>query len=461
MRHPCVLPLLLLAPACHSATNTEVEKGPAARADAAAPHGGPAAKGDAGGPGGKNENTTPTTPVVGIPPTGTLSIPIPGGGPAGATPMMPGCTPASADECPTVSGTCATSATSNPKVINFGVLCLFGGTYTESGKPAALLEYLHETAGGLDYYRFRLTFSTSFVDNTFGQNAIGWGTKGHTFKDLVGSDHAEFKLFDKSFSMVSEFKVDYISQDTTAVCGYRALGVSGGEGKMLVGDAKYILGSSTSFSRDLAGCGYCKSAACNGDCTVDSPLTDVSYAANSATPNWDYRVQYEVWVDAAVFGSNGFGGVSVDYVHASPSKDLGGNTITVVPRSCTPPGGCAPGSVEYLTAEGAVECKPGPPNGDCPSEYEEFLTKEGAVCIPSPPTTNRDAGVGCAPGTVDYLTAEGAPMCVPTPPAGGPCAAGTAEYVRSEGAVCLPIPTNGTCPKGYSLDPRSEGKLCI
>jgi hypothetical protein len=476
MRFPLLLASTLLF-ACSSntrgltAADAGVGPGPAPTAD---PGGKP--KPDAAAPAGKGKAaTTSTVPVVGIPVPGSQATPIAGGGPAGATPLMPGCTPASADECPSVAGTCATAAGANPKVVEFGVLCLFGGTYTVAGKPAALLEYLRETAGGQDYYRLRLTFSTTFVDNTYGANAIGWGDKGHTFKDLVGSDHAEMKLFDGHFALVSQFKLDYISADTSATCGYRALGVRGGEGKMIVGDAQHILGASTSFSRALAGCGYCSSPACDGDCTVNSPKTDALYTPNPATPNWDYRVQYEVWVDAAAFGANGFGGVSVDYVHASPSKDAGGNTITVVPRACTPDG-CAPGTVEYLTAEGAVGCKPGDPNGDCPSDYEKQLTSEGAVCLPvtvprtstststatsTSTTTTKDAGTGCVPGTVEYLTAEGAPRCVPVPGDKTPCGPGTTAYVATEGRVCLPVPTDGTCPKGYVLDPTGEGTVCI
>ena len=71
------------------------------------------------------------------------------------------------------------------------------------------------------------------------------------------------------------FDIDYITANASSACAYGALGVSGGEGKMLVGDAKYVLASTTSLDRDLNGCGYCKSAACGGDCTVDSPATDV------------------------------------------------------------------------------------------------------------------------------------------------------------------------------------------
>ena len=473
------LSLLLCLSAC-SSTGDGLSGGdagagkpkPGGATDAAAAAGDAAKK-----PPGGGGTTTTITPVVGVPRPGSLTTPVAGGGPAGLTPLMPGCTAASADECPTVSGKCATSGGTTTKTITFGVMCLFGGEYTYSPYPGGLLEYIHETANGQDYYRIRLTFATSFVDNTYGANAIGWGDKGHTFKDLVGSDHAEIQLYDSQFNLVSDFKLDYISLDATAPCGYRSLGVSGGEGKMLFGDAKYILSASTSFSRNLNGCGYCKSAACNGDCTVDSPLTDDNYTPNSVTPNYDYRVQYEVWVDAAVFGANGFGGVAVNYIHASPSKSASGNTIIVVPRPCPPADGCEPGTVTYLTAEGAVGCTPDVPNGPCPTDYTELLTSEGkTLCVPgtTPPGTTppdggnkdagrpgSDAGLPCVEGSIEYLTSEGKPVCVPVPPGNNPCADGSAKYVTSEGAVCLPIPTGGDCPDGFHLDPASEGKICI
>ncbi len=180
-----------------------------------------------------------------------------------------------------------------------GVLCTYGGSFTvASGKPAAIVEYLHETAGGQNYYRIRITFDPSFVDNTYGDNASGWGKRGHTWKDLLGSDHAELELFDNSHTMVAQFKIDYIGEDTSQACGYSSLGVSGGDGKMLIGDAKWVLGSSSSLARNLGGCGYCESPACGGDCRVNSPGTDDQWTSNLSTPYWDYRVRYEVWIDA-------------------------------------------------------------------------------------------------------------------------------------------------------------------
>ena len=390
--------------------------------------------------------------VVGVPQPGSPGTVFPGGGPSGAVPLAPGCTPASAHECPSSSGVCATSSTSKPTNTTSGSICFYGDisgastTTTTSSSPAATIEYLSETAGGQSYYRFRITFDPAFVDNTYGANAIGWGTKGHTFKDLVGSDHAELSLFDGTPTLVSMFDIDYITSNTASACAYGALGVSGGEGKMLVGDSKYVLASTTSLDRDLNGCGYCKSAACGGDCTVNSPVTDANYTPNSAAPNWDYRVVYEVWVDAALFAGKGFGGASITFVHASPSK-ASSNTVTVTPKPC---GGCPQGYIA-LTSEGGV-CVPVPDGGVCPQGYIA-LTSEGGVCVPVP-----DGGV-CPSGYQAYLTSEGA-SCVPTPK-DGVCPNGFVYYLESEGATCLPKPTNGVCPSGYHIDPSSEGSRCI
>jgi hypothetical protein len=218
---------------------------------------------------------------------------------------------------------------------------------------------------------------------------------------------------------------------------------------MLVGDASTILASATSIDRNLNGCGYCKSAACGGDCTIDSPATDAKYTPNAAAPNWDYRVVYEVWVSAAAFAGKGFGGASISFVHASPSK-ASTNTVTVVPRPCggdgcpegtmpveTPTGksckACPEGTYAVPTSEG-ISCMPGCPGGTmpvegpygksctaCPVGTTAVPTSEGSSCMPGCP-------VGSRPVTV-----EGSTTCVP-------CPEGQTTAVGSEGAiVCVPI----------------------
>ena len=174
----------------------------------------------------------------------------------------------------------------------------------------------------------RTTFAKTFVDNTYGSNAIGWGTKGHKFGDLVGSDHLQLALYDANGTKKTEFSLDYISATNTASSGYATLGVSGGEGKMISGSASDIVGVKTSISEDLNTYNYVL--------TTNSPATDTSYTPNPTYPNWIYDVWYEVTVKQSVFGTAGFGYPRITEVHASPSK-TGNNTEVVVPGPCPVP----------------------------------------------------------------------------------------------------------------------------
>jgi hypothetical protein len=366
---------------------------------------------------------TTTTTVPGFPGAGTGVVGISSGSPtASIAPLAPGCTPASASECPTTSGNCATSANQHVDVKAVGSNCYYSASATTT--PDATLEYIHELAAGQDYYRFRLTFDPSFVDNTYGANAIGWGgaggttgvtttttptttpgmpggkmmpmmmpmmRSGHTFNDLVGSDHAEMLLVDAAGKQTVDANIDYISVDQTRPCGYGNLGVRGGEGKVMTGDPSWILAATSSLDRDLNGCGYCTSSACGGSCTVSSPATDAAYTPNTATPRWDYRVVYEIWVSAAAFGAAGFGSANITFVHASPSK-ASSNTVTVQPGPCPPswkipyttPGTmCPAGTTSVIDEFLRVVCVP-PQGGSCPAGTmavtDEF---QRIICVPS------------------------------------------------------------------------------
>ncbi|WP_437509564.1 hypothetical protein [Sorangium sp. So ce1099] len=211
--------------------------------------------------------------------------------------------------------------------------------------PMAFVERIVEIAASEELVHVRLTLNPAFVDNTYGETAIGWGGgeqpapgpgpgpgpkpkghKGHTFKDLVGSDKAQFQMTDGTGELVLDFFVDYISEDESEPSGYGSLGVVGGEGKMLLGDAGAVVAATTSLDRDLNACGY-------GAYVVDSPATDESYTPNTETPDWDYRVVYDVWVSASAFGAAGFGNATINYVHASPSK-YPSDTLVVTEGPC-------------------------------------------------------------------------------------------------------------------------------
>jgi len=232
---------------------------------------------------------------------GTASGGYPGAGTGDATGGMPG----AHEQCYYASG--ATPGTST---------------------PAATFEYVLETFSGAQALHTRLTFNPAFVDNSYGKGSVGWGSHVHQFKELVGSDHAELSFSDQTGTETLHFKLDYISQTATAPSGYASLGVTGGEGRMIVGSASSILKASSSLDRNLNERGY-------ASYVVDSPATDASYTPPSSTPAWDYRVVYEAWIANAAFGSSGFGSVKLTYVHASPSK-AAVNTLTVTEGPCPP-----------------------------------------------------------------------------------------------------------------------------
>jgi hypothetical protein len=329
----------------------------------------------------------------------TTSGPHYGGASSGFRPLTTGCDPNTATEC---TGACEQrGGDPDPTVVRPpATLCFYGTTEPVSEEPAVVIEQVVETLNGRSYVHLRITFNPSFVDNTYGANASEDWPKGHTFKDLVGSDHTQLMLTNGAGETVMDFKLDYISVDETAQCGYATLGVSGGEGKMLVGDAACVLGAATSLTRNLNHCGI---AECH---TIDSPL-------QADEPKWDNRVVYEVWLDVSCFGDAGFGQAYMTSVHASPSK-ASTNTVTVEP-------------------------------GPCPPEWDEpfcpvSVVEEGGNCIPgSDPDGGSDGP--CPVNWQVYVASEGAQTCTPIP---------YANY-----------PDKAPCPAGYHLDLASEGKYCL
>jgi hypothetical protein len=217
--------------------------------------------------------------------------------------------------------------------VDDGVICFYD--VEGAGKePAANLVYKLVDLDGTPAIYLRLIFAPWFCDNTYGVNAINW-SGGHKFNDLVGSDHADFELKNVAGETVLQFTLDYIDDDETADSGYSCMGVWGGEGSFDFGNEAAILAANSSLSRNLNERGY-------GDYLVDSPATDENYTPNAATPAWDYRVIYEVWLDRAAFADEGPDALAeacVQFIHASPSK-LEDNTLEVIPDSCPPGWGC-------------------------------------------------------------------------------------------------------------------------
>ncbi len=328
-----------------------------------------------------------------------------GGGPS-ARPLTTGCGPNTESQC---GGTCEMSGGQPVTVLAPpATICYEGQGDLTPNDPTGVIEQVIETIDGKTYLHLRVTFDPRFVDNTYGVNASsGWVNKAksgpmgnlpaapmggadpmggkanpmggmaakaaHTFNDLVESDHVELVLADSKGNTVLDFDVDYVSQKSDAPCGYGTLGVSGGEGKMIQGDASAIVGVATSIDRDLNGCGYCL--------TTDSPATDDNFTPNSSAPDWDYRVVYEVWVDFSVFKGLGFGGAYIPEVHASPSM-ASKDTIDVTPNPC-PPDWDTPYCPPSVIEEGG-NCFNAPSGGgSCPEGTVPDIKNEGQSCVPA------------------------------------------------------------------------------
>jgi hypothetical protein len=328
----------------------------------------------------------------------------PGGGPLGEPllPVFPGAgTSDAADPLP--NGMLCDAVPLEPSPIPEAIQdCFFDKN--DPTHLAATLEQVLECAEetDTDTVHIRLTFHPWFVDNTYGANAIGWGADdapmmaeeppmpgdepmmmpkprkgmgGHTFNDLVGSDHAEILFRDANGELVMQFKLDYLTADAASPSGYASLGVTGGEGKMIVGDAAHVVKWMTSQDRNLNERGY-------DSYTVDSPATDADYTPNTSTPEWDYRVVYEAWISLEAFGDGGFGGAEIEFVHASPSK-AESNTIEVEPGECPPPP--CPGT------DPDVVCGENPPDEDPPDE--DPPPPDAGVCSLDPDAPCGDAGL--------------------------------------------------------------------
>ena len=267
--------------------------------------------------------------------------------------------------------------------------CFFGNA---NPVPAATLEQVLECVEDSDVVHIRLTFNPGFVDNTYGTGAIGWPhRRGHTWTDLHKSDHAEIQIMNEAGEVVFQFKLDYVTADPSALSGWSSLGIAGGEGEVITGDPAWLLDWNTSIARNLNERGY-------ESYLVDSPATDENYTANPETPEWDYRVVYEAWIDVAALGDGGFGGAQIEHVHASPAKGPS-DTVEVEEGDCPP---------DFCTdPDGCYEGPPPPPPCSLDPDAPCGDSTLDAGTPPPPDMTTPDAGTP----PVDCLEIPDDPRC--------------------------------------------------
>jgi hypothetical protein len=172
-------------------------------------------------------------------------------------------------------------------------------------------------------------------DNSYGVNAVGW-PNGHKFNDLVGSDHAGFQLKDANGVVQLSFNVDYISADASAPSGYKSLGVTGGDGKMLIGTSDGITATSSLANNlnniNIPGLFSAAHVQQKGSVNllVDSPPTDAGHTtyaiSDPALTGWDFHDTYYVDISPAKLAAIGFNAATwtvepnLAQLHNSPAK---------------------------------------------------------------------------------------------------------------------------------------------
>lgn len=171
-------------------------------------------------------------------------------------------------------------------------------------------------------------------DNSYGINAVGW-PNGHKFSDLVGSDHAGIQLIDGTGTVRLSFNVDYLTANSAAPSGYASLGVTGGDGKMLVGTADGIT-ATTSLANNLNNINipglFVAHVQQFGSVNVliNSPPTDPAHStydiSDPLLAGWDFHDTYYVTISAAKLASIGFNAATwqvvpnLSQLHNSPAK---------------------------------------------------------------------------------------------------------------------------------------------
>ena len=127
----------------------------------------------------------PNAPSLGTNQLRASAVSFPGSGTSG------GALPLSASLPPESSGQCDPEPVqSGPETISdVQTVCFY--SEEESQIPAAYIEQVIEVVGNDSWVHMRLTLNPDFVDNTYGDTAIGWGEAGEAAEPAAPEDGAE------------------------------------------------------------------------------------------------------------------------------------------------------------------------------------------------------------------------------------------------------------------------------
>jgi hypothetical protein len=208
--------------------------------------------------------------------------------------------------------------------------------------------YTHIEGG---YLYSLVSISKDYVDNSYGNrtedNSVGWGSKTHKFDDLVNSDAAIFTLSDSNGNAVMEINMDYLLKTTSTNPSEEYVS----DGTVGSGQASWLKGSATSLEYNTKVFNTFLNSETGTDPIGKDMLSPETMGSNSYDvvdalfSDWIFEVNYEFQVDLAALNGAGFGGIGIDYMHASPSKV---DARTFVPEPPTNPPVVIPEPSTYL-----------------------------------------------------------------------------------------------------------------
>lgn len=216
------------------------------------------------------------------------------------------------------------------------------------------VSFATDRSGSGDHFMY-YSMPRAYVDNTYGDNAVGWGKKGHTFDALLLSDKFGINTpvqFNTLTSGVVKVIIDYLAEEKLGggpPLGYRSGGVKQGEdaslikndGSVVSGDATGIKEVATSLEYNINRFASAEDIANDTGVILNSPESDENYnPLNSQYNDWIWDVGYEFRFDESWFDSRWTNRnevlnlIGLGEPHASPAKDLYLNSV-VVPEPST------------------------------------------------------------------------------------------------------------------------------
>jgi hypothetical protein len=204
---------------------------------------------------------------------------------------------------------------------------------------------LYWSQTGTDAVSGALVLPLELVDNTYGDNSVGWGKnvapsgKNHNLSDLTHSDKAEISIVDNEGNSVFDFTSLYYPENgvlykdevgagavdsiiTSLMYNFDEYGDEK-DGPFSEGDKKSKGGKKSKSEPNSPETNYGSGAP-----DYDFPGTAYGLPMGSSFGDWAFQVIYEFEVSGLDFSKNAFGSVKIGTIHVSKNK-LGKNKVFV------------------------------------------------------------------------------------------------------------------------------------